>query len=211
MKTIILNASPRKNNNTAQLLREAERGAQSAGSETEFVNLYDLQFTGCRSCLACKRAGAERCRCFWPDDLSPLIEKIFQADALIIGSPIYFSDTTSQFHAVMERLGFTTLSYDDYSNYFTGTVNFGMILTMNAPQMIYDQMYAARMEEQKNIFARSLNGRAELLTSFDTLQVADYSKYSMGGFSEEHKKSVHENQFPQDLKKAFEMGVSLLK
>ncbi|MBR2779331.1 MAG: flavodoxin family protein, partial [Firmicutes bacterium] len=99
----------------------------------------------------------------------------------------------------------------DYSNYFTGTVNFGMILTMNAPQMIYDQMYAARMEEQKNIFARSLNGRAELLTSFDTLQVADYSKYSMGGFSEEHKKSVHENQFPQDLKKAFEMGVSLLK
>ena len=54
MKTIIINASPRKNWNTAQLLKQAQKGAESVGAETEYVDLYDLSFTGCRSCMACK-------------------------------------------------------------------------------------------------------------------------------------------------------------
>ena len=84
MKTVIINASPRKNWNTAQLLREAQRGAEERGAETEYVDLYDLQFTGCRSCLACKAKGADRCKCYWKDDLSSLIDRILNADALII-------------------------------------------------------------------------------------------------------------------------------
>ena len=44
MKTIILNGSPRKNWNTAMLLKEAEKGAREVGSETEYIDLYDLQF-----------------------------------------------------------------------------------------------------------------------------------------------------------------------
>ena len=70
MKTIIINASPRKNWNTAQLLKEARRGAESVGAETEYIDLYDLNFTGCRSCLACKLKGAEHHGCAWKDDLS---------------------------------------------------------------------------------------------------------------------------------------------
>ena len=54
MKTIILNASPRKNWNTAQLLKSAAKGAESAGAEVEYIDLYDLNFTGCRSCMLCK-------------------------------------------------------------------------------------------------------------------------------------------------------------
>ena len=49
MKTIVVNASPRKNWNTAELLKEAKKGAESVGAETEYVDLYDLNFTGCRS------------------------------------------------------------------------------------------------------------------------------------------------------------------
>ena len=71
------------------MLKEAKRGAESVGAETEYIDLFDLSYTGCRSCLACKRKDAERCKCFWKDDLSPLIDRIFAADALIIGSPIY--------------------------------------------------------------------------------------------------------------------------
>ena len=52
MKTIVLNASPRKNWNTAQLLKSAMEGAASTGAETKYVDLYDLNFTGCRSCMA---------------------------------------------------------------------------------------------------------------------------------------------------------------
>ena len=62
MKTIILNGSPRKNWNTAQMLKEAQKGAESVGAETEYIDLFDLSYTGCRSCLACKRKGAERIR-----------------------------------------------------------------------------------------------------------------------------------------------------
>lgn len=69
MKAIILNASPRKNWNTAQLLKSAMDGAKAAGAEVEYIDLYDLNFTGCRSCLLCK--------------------KKMQKDAVVIGKMIF--------------------------------------------------------------------------------------------------------------------------
>ena len=77
VKTVIVNGGPRKEWNTAQLLRSAAEGAQAAGAETEYIDLYDLSYSGCRSCLACKRKGVENpCRCFFRDGLSPVIEKV---------------------------------------------------------------------------------------------------------------------------------------
>ena len=210
MKTIILNGSPRKNWNTAMMLKAAQKGAEAAGAETEYIDLYDLSFTGCRSCLACKRKGAQRCRCYWKDDLSPVIDRIFAADALIVGSPIYLGDITSQLHAVMERLHFCALSYDDYANYFTGRVNVGVILTMNASRSFYDSAYRAKMEERLGGF-RALNGRVEIYPCCDTLQVSDYTKFSMAGFDEAHKKEMRDTRFPEDLKAAFQMGQNLVR
>ena len=208
MKTIILNGSPRKNWNTAMMLKEAQKGAASAGAETEYIDLFDLSYTGCRSCLACKRKGAERCKCFWKDDLSPVIDRIFAADAMIIGSPIYLGDVTSQVHGLIERLHFCALSYDNYSNYFTGRVNVGIILTMNAPKAYYDLQYKKKAEEIAQSF-KSLNGTVQVYACCDTLQVKDYSKYSMAGFDEGHKQEMREKQFPLDLENAFQMGTRL--
>ena len=95
MKTIILNASPRKNWNTAKLLKSAAEGALSTSAEVEYIDLYDLSFTGCRSCMLCKRKGVERCHCYWKDDLSPIIDKVFSADTLLIGTAIYLGRPTS--------------------------------------------------------------------------------------------------------------------
>ena len=53
-KILILNGGPRKNNNTAKLLASAREGAASAGASVETIDLYNLNFTDCRSCLACK-------------------------------------------------------------------------------------------------------------------------------------------------------------
>lgn len=210
MKTMILNGSPRKNWSTAQLLQSAREGAESVGTQTEYIDLYDLSFTGCRSCLACKRKDAQRCHCFWKDDLSPIIDRIFASDAIIIGSPIYFGDITSQFHALLERLKFVTLSYDDYSNYFDGKINVGVILTMNVPLSMYESMYKDKLLERMEAFD-TLNGTVEVYPCCDTLQVKDYSKYNMAGFSEDHKKAVRERQFPVDLENAFKMGARLSK
>ena len=208
MKTILLNGSPRKNWNTAMMLKEAQRGAAQAGAQTEYIDLFDLTYTGCRSCMACKRKGAQRCRCFWKDDLSPVIDRIFAADALIVGSPIYLGDITSQLRGLIERLHFCALSYDDYSNYFTGKVDVGVILTMNAPKAYYDLAYSKKAGEIAQSFT-ALNGSVEVYACCDTLQVADYSRYDMAGFNEAHKREVRERQFPRDLEKAFEMGSRL--
>ena len=208
MKTILLNGSPRKNWNTALMLKEAQKGAEAVGAETEYIDLFDLSYTGCRSCLACKRKDAERCKCFWKDDLSPLIDRIFAADALIIGSPIYLGDITSQVRGLIERLHFCALSYDDYSNYFTGKVNVGIILTMNAPKAYYTLSYRTKAREIAQSFG-ALHGAVEVYACCDTLQVKDYSRYSMAGFNEAHKLAVREKQFPLDLKNAFQMGARL--
>lgn len=210
MKTIILNGSPRKNWNTAQLLKSVQKGAESVGAETEYVDLYDLNYTGCRSCLACKRKGAEPCKCYWKDDLSPLLDKIFAADALFVGSPIYLGDTTSQFHALIERLDFVTLSYNDYSCLFKGKINVGIILTMNAPEEYYTQYIAPMLKGQFDMYGR-LGGRLEVLPCFDTLQVKDYSKYDMAAWDEKHKREHHDVQFPIDLDRAFQLGIELSK
>ena len=182
-----------------------KEAAESVGAETEYIDLFDLTYTGCRSCMACKRKGAERCHCFWKDDLSPVIDRIFDADALIIGSPIYLGDITSQVHGLIERLHFCALSYDNYSNYFTGKVDVGIILTMNAPKTFYNLAYRKKAKEVAQSF-KALNGSVEVYACCDTLQVTDYSKYNMASFNEEHKKEMRAKHFPQDLEKAFQMG-----
>ncbi len=209
MKTVLINASPRKNRNTAQLLREARKGAEAVGAETEYIDLYDLSFTGCRSCLACKRRDAERCKCYWPDDLSPLIDRILHADAVIIGSPIFLGEPTAQFRALFERLIFCTLSYDDGPPYFQGKVNVGLIYTMNAPREYYDSVYAPAFQDTERVFGAFLRGEVRTYASCSTQQVDDFEKYSMGRFRPEERKEHRARQFPLDLAACRAMGETL--
>lgn len=205
MKTIILNTSPRKNWNTAKLLKSATEGAISTGAEVEYIDLYDLNFTGCRSCMLCKRKGGERCHCYWKDDLSPIIDKVFTADALIIGTAIYLGRPTSRYFEFMERLHFAALSYDDYSNYFKGKIKVAMFVSMNATKEFYDKLYKEKFEEYAKEL-EMLNGEVNLYPCYNTLQVADYSKFNMGSFDESMKKTAHEENFPKDLKNAYDIG-----
>ncbi len=208
MKTIILNTSPRKNWNTAKLLKSAAEGAKSTGVEVEYFDLYDLKFSGCRSCMLCKRKEVERCRCYWKDDLSPIIDKVFSAKALMIGTAIYLGRPTSGYFAFIERLHFSALSYDDYSNYFTGSVNVGMFVTMNADKDFYDKLYKEKIEEYAKEF-NQLNGEICLYPCYNTLQVSDYSKFNMGSFNESKKRLVYAENFPKDLENAYFIGERL--
>lgn len=208
-KIIIINASPRKTWNTAQLLQEAQKGAESVGAQTQYIDLYDLNFTGCRSCLACKRKGAERNKCYWKDDLSPLIDKILHADGVIIGSPIYMGEPTAQFRALYERLGFCVLSYDNQSSYLEKAIHVGLIYTMNAPVSHYQYALRPALEPLEKGFAYLLKGKVLTYASCDTLQVKDYNQYSMAMFDAQHKKEMHHTQFPQDLESARELGKNI--
>ena len=208
MKAIVINASPRKTWNTAQLLKSAAEGAKSAGAGVEYINLYDLNFTGCRGCMLCKRKGVERCHCYWKDDLSPVIDKIFHADVLLIGTAIYLGRPTSRYFELLERLHFCSLSYDDYSNYYTGKINVGMFVSMNATKEFYNNLYKKSFEGYAKEL-EMLNGEICLYPCYDTLQVSDYSKFNMGSFDESKKKLSHEKNFPVDLKNAYQIGQKL--
>ena len=210
MKTIVINASPRRKWNTAQIMKEAAKGAESAGADVEYIDLYKLDLHGCMSCLICKKEGQERCKCYWKDDLSPLIGKILDADTLLIGSPIYFNEPTSHYRALLERLIFCILSYDGFGSYFEGKVNVGLFFTMNAPEDYYETMMEEYLKSSNHVF-NMLNGEVRIYPVFNTLQVSDYSKYAMGGFDEDAKKLNHEKQFPVDLKTAFKIGAELSK
>ena len=210
MKTIVINASPRRKWNTAQLMKEAAKGAESVGAEVEYIDLYKLDLHGCMSCIICKKEGKERYKCYWKDDLSPLIERILDADNLIIGSPIYLSEPTSHYRALLERLIFCILSYDNHSSYYEGKVNVALFYTMNAPKDYYETMMKQYLESSAQVF-HMLNGEVEIYPVFNTLQVNDYSKYSMAAFDEKNKKLNHEKQFPIDLETAFKIGARLSK
>ena len=79
---------------------------------------------------------------------------------------------------------------------------------MNAPENYYRLAYQKKADEIAQSF-RALNGTVEVYACCDTLQTADYSRFSMAGFSEEHKKAVREQHFPLDLAEAFRMGARL--
>lgn len=85
MKLMAINGSPRKNKNTATLLKKALEGVASQGTETELIHLYDQTYKGCVSCFACKlRNGISYGKCALKDDLTPIFEKAANADAIIL-------------------------------------------------------------------------------------------------------------------------------
>lgn len=210
MKAIAINGSPRKGWNTEKLLQEALRGAASVGAQTEIIQLYDLNYTGCKSCFGCKRKGAESCHCILKDDVTQVLEKVFSADAVFLGSPIYFGDMTGQMVSFVERLGFPLLSYDGYSKKtFDGSINAAIFYTMNAPEAYYKASMEQGLAVRAAILQR-LGGIVEVCTAFDTYQFPDYAKYHAGSFDEEHKREVREKQFPKDMAKAFDIGCRLV-
>ena len=101
MKTVVINADPRRKGVSGQLAKSAVKGAESVGSEVKYVDLYKLDLSGCRICTICKNDD-EVCKCYWRDELSPLIEEIFAADSLIIATPIFMSNPSSHYMALLE-------------------------------------------------------------------------------------------------------------
>ena len=209
MYVIAINGSPRKNGNTATILNKALEGASSQGSTTELINLYDLNFKGCVSCFACKlKGGKSYGKCAYKDDLTPVLEKIESADAVILGSPIYFSEVTGEMRSFMERLIFPYLVYDkNYSSLNEKKKPIGLIYTGNVPEsMIKEVEYDRILSRYENLFEKFM-GPTESLFVTDTYQFSDYSKYVATAFDESAKVKRRQEEFPKDCEKAFEMGI----
>jgi len=211
MKVIAINGSPRKKWNTATLLQKALDGAKSMGADTELIHLYDLNFRGCISCFACKRKDNSHIGyCAMKDGLTSVLEKVTECDVLLLGSPIYFGNITGELQCFLERLLFSSITYNTgHGSVFNGKVSSCFIYTMNVPEEFMKQYgYEAMFEHNQNLL-NLLKGTSEYLVSNDTYQFDDYSKYEASMFEEKHKYQVKTEQFPIDCQKAFSMGARL--
>jgi multimeric flavodoxin WrbA len=203
-KIMIIDGGPRKNMNTAQMLQKIAEGARSVGDniEVKIVRLYDLDYKGCMSCMACKIKGKASNVCKFKDALTPILDEIAQADGLVLGSPIYFGDVTGQMRTFLERLAFPWLSYNDYSMTAPKKMPVVLVETMNGtPERNNSKGYGS----MEYCISAAL-GQPERLIAYNTYQVKDYSRFELAGFSEEKKRQYRDAHWEQDLQKAFDTG-----
>ena len=210
-KIIAINCSPRQGWNTDMMVQEAAKGAQSEGAEVEVIQLYSLKkFSGCMSCFACK-SGKNLGRCVYPDDYKPLLERIREADGLILGTPIYIGDFSSRLRCLYERLIFQYGAYhEDWNfNYNDRTIPILLLITSNAPLFTFDEMgYTQMIERYKAELSRSI-GPVEIVIADETMQVSNYEKYDWTLFDYEDRRRRRKEVFPEQLKEAYRGGVRL--
>jgi len=214
MNVIAINGSPRKKWNTATLLEHALSGAGSKGARTDLVHLYDLDFRGCTSCFACKlKGGKSYGKCALQDDLTPVLERIARADALILGSPIYFGTVTGEMRSFMERLLFPYLVYArPPSSLFGRKMPTAFVYTMNVSEaQMKELQYPVHTGLNENVLSRTFGQSAESFFSFETLQFEDYEKVVFRYADPEERKERRRTVFPQDCRRAFEMGERLIQ
>ena len=213
MKLIAVCGSARKQGNTAKMLHQVIEGAKSVGAETEFVNLFELNYKDCISCYACKLKNSKSFgHCMVNDELKPLLERIEQSDVIVLGSPIYYGNLSGQMRSFTDRLLF---QYLDYGGTGTGPKpkNFktALIATMN----VNDEIYVKRGFQDTLVHLSEMIGHTlgscELLTLTDTVLFDDYSKYVYQMPDLEEKSSRVEKISAEDMKKAFDLGVRLIK
>ena len=207
MKLLAINGSPRKKCNTATLLNKSLEGASLKGAKTELINLYDLNFVGCTSCFACKlKDGQSYGKCAYKDDLSPVLERIKDVDALILGSPIYLGTSTGVIRSFLERLIFPYLVYDtNRTSLFPKKLPVGFIYTMGANENFIKDLSIDKHVEINEMILGRIFGLSESLMVTDTYQFDDYSKY-VNSFDVEEKAKRRREVFPVDCEKAYEMG-----
>jgi multimeric flavodoxin WrbA len=105
MKVIAFNGSARRDGNTAILIQAVFGELEREGIHTELVQLAGRRIQGCKACLRCRRNRDQRCAVD-DDVVNECIEKMIEADGIILGSPTYFADLTAEMKALIDRSGF---------------------------------------------------------------------------------------------------------
>ncbi|MFP4620664.1 MAG: flavodoxin family protein [Bacteroidales bacterium] len=105
MNVVLFNGSPRENGNTAHLLTRMKDVFSQWNAYTEFIQLGGQPLQGCTACMECRKNKDERC-ILEGDDINEYIQKMKRSDAIVIGSPVYFSQMTSETKAFIDRCGY---------------------------------------------------------------------------------------------------------
>ena len=108
MKVLMINGSPKANGNTSIAIREMEKVFTENGVETEIVTVGNKAIRGCVACNSCYEKG----KCVFDDVVNEVAPKLAEADAFVIGCPVYFASPAGGAISFMDRLFFSTLGID---------------------------------------------------------------------------------------------------
>lgn len=108
MKVTALNGSPREHGNTSTLIRVVLSELENEGIRTECLQLGGKNIHGCRACGKCREE--MNGKCIVDDDLNAILESVFKADGIIIGSPTYFSNVSTEVKAFIDRAGLVSMA-----------------------------------------------------------------------------------------------------
>jgi len=113
MKVLAFNGSARKDGNCAFLIQQVFQQLQQEGIETEMIQMAGCKIHGCRACYGCFQKKNGYCQ-FDDDEINSWIDRIRQADGLILVSPTYFSDVTTEMKAFIDRVGFVARANNNF-------------------------------------------------------------------------------------------------
>lgn len=108
MKALLINGSPRAKGCTYTALTELEKTLESEGIEVELIHVGNKDIRGCIACRKCHELG----KCVFNDVVNEVVPKLAEADAFVIGAPVYFSSPAGGAISFMDRLFFSTLGID---------------------------------------------------------------------------------------------------
>ncbi len=109
MKVLAINGSPRKNGNTAMLIDTVFAELTKEGIETERVQLGGKKIHGCTACMKCFENQDKRCS-IDNDSLNGIVTKMLEADGIIIASPTYFANVSTEVKALIDRAGLVAIA-----------------------------------------------------------------------------------------------------
>lgn len=117
-KVLILSGSPRKGGNSDILCDEFMRGAEESGHSVEKINVAEKKIGYCKACYYCKKSNG---KCVIDDDMAEVLQKMIDADVIVLASPVYFYSIDAQLKSVIDRTVARWLEVKDKEFYYIVT------------------------------------------------------------------------------------------
>lgn len=103
MKVVAISGSPRNPGNTVTYLNAVLEGIKEQEIETSLISLAGKNISGCTGCYGCVEAK----ECVVKDDFQEVFQAMVEADAILLGTPVYHGSMTAELKAVLDRAGFS--------------------------------------------------------------------------------------------------------
>ena len=203
MKIVAINASPRKGWNSDKMLDAFIEGARGAcpDAEVEKVQLYDLDFKGCRGCLACQLQATEDGQCLFRDGATALLRDIKSADGFVFSAPVYYFEVPSQMRGVLERLF--------YPGSAAREVPVTCIYTMNQPRENMEKYFGKQLADTSFHLSYTFKTQPETVYAFETLHWKNPERYKMPMEFYEQRARIEREQFGSELEEARVAGTRM--